>query len=145
MSNNRSIVVLTSLGNKGFKVDGNYIVAKLIAWLVEHLNLPTQDQLGNTISYRLKNRRTSKFLPNVSTLDATTIQEQDELELVSEVLLGSDDMKSVAVVLGVSEYDRFQNLPACSNDARAIFDILGVNSKYDDVLLLTTRDNTLSS
>ena len=43
-------------------------------------------------------------------------------------------MCNLAIIIGVSEYDTQEDLPACKNDSKIIYDILSESEKFDDIL-----------
>ncbi len=51
-------------------------------------------------------------------------------------------MKNIAIVVGVTEYQRLTQLPGSKNDAENIYKILQLTDKYADILYLNEDDNS---
>ena len=63
-------------------------INRLLAVLVERMNLPLHSPDGQLMSYKLHHRRTGRQLLDQQTLAGADVQAQDELRLQPEITAG---------------------------------------------------------
>jgi hypothetical protein len=95
-------------------------VGRLIFWLLKELNLPTEDEQGNTIRYEIILHRTGSILLNSDKLIYTGIQDQDELELKKEIQIMNLQLPPSDIVPAESKKGELQE-----KDALRVIERLG--------------------
>ena len=45
---------------------------------------------------------------------------------------------NLAIVIGISQYDKQKDLSACKNDANYFYNILNLSDKYENILYINT-------
>jgi hypothetical protein len=90
MSNTLTIEVWDATGNKKqlVEVPADAPINRLVAVLVERLNLPRQSPDGQLMSYKLHHRRSGRQLLDTQTLFTAEVRDGDILRLQPEITAG---------------------------------------------------------
>lgn len=90
MSNNINIEVWDATGNKKQRVElpGDAPVNRVIAVLVDKMNLPRQSPDGQLMSYKFHHKSSGRQLLDDQTLESAGVQEGDVLRLQPEITAG---------------------------------------------------------
>lgn len=70
------------------QADSDVTINKLISSFMRKIELPTTDEFGNAVRYRMRLHRTGQILAGRSSLARAGIREGDELEVISDILVG---------------------------------------------------------
>jgi hypothetical protein len=84
------ITVVDATGNKAEEatVPGNVAVGRIVAKLVELMEMPSVGPDGHPLSYKFHHKRTGRQIGDHESLEAAGVADGDTLRLVAEITAG---------------------------------------------------------